>query len=109
MTVIHEHDGEEAPLELVMPFVTVTSVGGPHDDGSYVAGWTCGRLDARLGMFAHLGVPSHVEWFAAALVPQVELIAMKNGYTVDLDDEETEHPGFRRAIFALCEAPPAVT
>jgi hypothetical protein len=90
----HEH-------ELVMPFITVTSKGGPHDDNAYVAGYTCGRLDALLGMYAHLGVLGHEQWFAADVAPQVDLIAMKNGYHAVVDDESDEYPGFQRAVFTL--------
>ena len=32
--------------ELVMPFVVVTSAGGPYDDESYVAGFEASRVDA---------------------------------------------------------------
>jgi hypothetical protein len=61
---------------MLMPFVTVASKGGPHDDSSYVAGWEMGALDHRLGMTGR--------YFTATLhaenVPQIDLIAMKNGY-----------------------------
>lgn len=40
---------------LVMPFVTVSSVGGPHDDGAYVAGYEMGALAVRLQMAELLG------------------------------------------------------
>lgn len=39
---------EPAEYDLVMPFVTVTSAGGPHDDDAYVAGFEMGALDACL-------------------------------------------------------------
>lgn len=36
--------------ELVMPFVTCASNGGPHDDESYTRGWEMGTLDAQLSL-----------------------------------------------------------
>lgn len=68
--------------ELVMPFVTVASKGGPHDDISFSAGWTCGMWDARLELAgiaaatvveAPFGVPT-------ACLPQLDLIAMKHDF-----------------------------
>ena len=64
-------------LELLMPFVTVTSVGGPHDDNSYTAGWEMGSLDARL----EYERPAVLELtINSANTPQADLLAMKHGY-----------------------------
>jgi hypothetical protein len=64
---------------LLMPFVTVVSRGGPHDDESYVAGYEMGQLDARLAAAGHhrLGCPEVV--MQRANLPQAELIAMRHG------------------------------
>ena len=84
---------EDTPgYELVMPFITVASKGGPHDDASYCAGWQCGGIDALLGMLAQV----RGEFTVTALpevVPQFDLIAMKHGYqawrTGDVDPSDT--------------------
>ena len=70
---------DEAEFGLLMPFVTTTSNGGPHDDESYVAGYEMGQLDARLAAAAHhkLGCPEVV--VQRKSLPQVELIAMRHG------------------------------
>jgi len=77
MTASSFHD--DAEFGLLMPFVTVTSRGGPHDDASYVAGYEMGQLDARLAAAAHhhLGCPEVV--MLRCNLPQAELIAMRHG------------------------------
>lgn len=69
----------EGEYDLVMPFVTVASVGGPHDDESYVAGFEMGVLQARLRAALHhgLGLPEVV--IHRENVPQADLIAMDVG------------------------------
>jgi hypothetical protein len=64
--------------DLVMPFVTVTSQGGPHDDESYVAGWAMGKLDTLL---EQLFPPTWSDMIRDDSEPQADRIAMKHGYT----------------------------
>ncbi len=76
-------------FDLLMPFVTVASKGGPHDDESYVAGWEMGQLDYRLATaaFGRFVVPPTV--LKRDSLPQIQLIAMKHGYVdrvVEWDD-----------------------
>jgi hypothetical protein len=77
-------DREEQPeFGLVMPFVTMSSKGGPHDDISYTAGWEMGALDARL-QYEHpavMDIQIHAE-----NVAQADLIAMHYGYRCDLGE-----------------------
>jgi hypothetical protein len=63
--------------DLVMPFVTVHSKGGPHDDESYIAGWTMGYLDAVL---EHQKPAMHEDTIYQDSIPQADIIAMKHGY-----------------------------
>ena len=81
---MEERDEE---LELVMPFVTVTSKGGPHDDNSYTAGWEMGSLDARLEYekSAVLELTIH-----ASNAPQADLLAMKHGYAGVVTESEVD-------------------
>jgi hypothetical protein len=71
---------EEAGFEMVMPFVTVTSKGGPHDDDAYTAGWEMGALDALLEYDKPL---FHEQYIQAVNREQADLIAMKHGYRVN--------------------------
>jgi hypothetical protein len=71
----------EPEYELVMPFVTVASKGGPHDDASFVAGWQLGALEADLNTLKRYSA-EFTAWFLPELLPQVDLIAMKHGYQV---------------------------
>lgn len=68
-------DGEaNSAYELVMPFVVTASHGGPYADESYVAGYRCGQIDERLGLFREWSGPIEAE-----VLKQVDLIAMKHG------------------------------
>lgn len=69
-------------FELVMPFVTTASHGGPHDDDSFVAGWECSRADAILTLLRPAAYEAQVR---EASVPQMDLIAMKSGYEMSAE------------------------
>ena len=71
---------EECELSLVMPFVACRSNGGPHDDDAFTAGFECGRLYALLSVDHPLTFETTVRTDS---VPQVDLIAMRYGYTVE--------------------------
>lgn len=78
---------DEADFGLVMPFVAVASKGGPYDDNAYTAGYEAGLLDARLHYQKPELLPLTVH---SANLPQIDLIAMRRGYTVKegpADDE----------------------
>jgi hypothetical protein len=67
---------------LVMPFVTVFSRGGPHDDASYVAGWEMGGLNAEL---EHARVISLERLIHTENAAQADLIAMRYGYRAEIE------------------------
>lgn len=64
--------------DLVMPFVACASQGGAFADRPFVAGYQCGRIDAALAGDPPPSTVTAVVY--AALVPQVDLIAMRYGY-----------------------------
>jgi hypothetical protein len=72
---------------LVMPFVSVASVGGPHDDQAYVAGWEMGMLDAEL-RYARPPLLDRV--IHRSNCRQVDLIAMKYGYSSRVEDYDQQ-------------------
>lgn len=72
--------------ELVMPFVTTTENGGPHDSASYVAGWEMGTLDRDLSIAAHLGALPGLKQIHTVNRPQADLIAMKHGYEMTVEE-----------------------
>lgn len=81
----------EREMDLVMPFVTVTSKHGPHDDESYVAGWEMGKLDTVLGLMPDSPLPATYNLTVRSdNQPQVELIAMKHGYSAIVTESDTE-------------------
>lgn len=85
-----EPEGHEGEYGLVMPFVTVASAGGPHDDAAFTAGWECGRADQTLTALAgHLG--RLVVGCNPDVIPQLDLIAMRHGYRIEVTPWG-EHP-----------------
>lgn len=85
-------DESESGYGLVMPFVVCQTQGGPYEDGAFVAGAWFGRLDSLLEegsreVIVDIAVPS-------PLVPQLDLLAMKHGYTLTAtpwDEAPDEH------------------
>lgn len=80
---------DEAGYGLVMPFVTVTDAGGPHDAESYACGWEMGRLDATLSVMERLNLRSHLTQIHTVNRAQADLIAMR----YHLHAEFTEYEG----------------
>lgn len=75
---------DEHGWELVMPFVVVRSEGGPYDDASFVAGWDAAVIDC----FLVADRPAECTFdVREPLVPQVDLIAMKRGYSSEVQAE----------------------
>jgi hypothetical protein len=79
--------------DMVMPFVTVTSKGGPHDDDAYVAGFEMGRLDSEL---------EYTTWplvrtIRTENVPQADLIAMRHGFRMEA--VQSQWPEWSGALF----------
>jgi hypothetical protein len=72
---------------LVMPFVSVTSHGGPHDDASYSAGWEMGALDALL---EHQKPGIHALTIRDTNIEQADLIAMQHGYQATVETTGVE-------------------
>lgn len=83
---------EDAELVLSMPFVICKSAGGPFDDDAFVAGFTCGLIDSKLGVAAAIGASqAETTTVMRAMVPQLDLIAMRHGFKViEVDDPEGE-------------------
>lgn len=77
---------DEPAFELVMPFVTVASKGGPHEDQAYVAGWEMGALDAFL-QHGYVVNPWQ-QTIRTDNVPQADRIAMKHGWIPEFSDDE---------------------
>lgn len=87
---------EEPDYHLVMPFVTVASKGGPHDDESFCIGYLCGQWDERLAMAHRVSYEATVQTTA---LPQLDLIGMRHGYT--MKSTETEAEGWSNVLFTV--------
>ena len=82
-----EH-GDDTTPQTNMPFVTVASQGGPHDDQAYAAGWEMGSLATLLGIYRdHPHV--HEQTIHAANQTQADLIAECHGYATDYTSTDT--------------------
>ena len=79
-------DGPE--YGLVMPFVACQSQGGAFDDAAFVSGYRLGEVNATL---EHAKPERHVLWAHPNDVAQLDLIAMRQGYTLTTEAWD-EHP-----------------
>lgn len=98
--------GEEPRYSMVMPFLAVTSKGGPYDDEAYVAGYEMGLLDARLAEAR----PDLLETtIHTTNVAQADLIAMQHGYQCtaqpSVDLPEWTHVTLRPAAASIGGTP----
>lgn len=91
----------EPEYTLVMPLVTVTSAGGPHDDNAYTAGYEAGRLDGYLAVYAATGAVGFGFTITVRTdnVPQVDLIAMRHGFIAALDEDADHVDGWTTLRF----------
>lgn len=69
--------------QLEMPFVVVTSRGGPYDDDAFTAGFHAGQIYQHLEDDQERSLPPFVLAVRADLLPQLELIAMKHGLLIE--------------------------
>jgi len=84
-----EPDDGATEYELVMPFVVVASKGGPYDDESFVAGWSCAVVDQALSAVAPWRATFR-RTIRTDVMPQVDLIAMKHEYALVHDDPDAD-------------------
>lgn len=88
-------DRDHDDFNLVLPFVSVESVGGPYHDSSFTAGFQvgeiCGELKTR-------NIVATTYLILSPLHVQADLIGMKYGYKSDIlhDDGEWTQIGFTR-------------
>ena len=79
-----DNNEPDPEMELVMPFVTVASVGGPHDDDAYVAGYEMGQLDARLAVLkSFASEPALTIGIREENRAQADLLAMRYGFVME--------------------------
>lgn len=78
---------DETTFGLEMPFIICASQQGPYADEPFAAGWTCGELYTELAACRQLGARPHGRYVPPEILPQVDLIAMKHGFTVHRDAE----------------------
>lgn len=78
-------DQPESEYSLVMPFVVCASQGGPYEDQAFVAGYQAGLLDKALSVMAAIGGGELTSTVVTALVPQLDLVAMKHGFAMEAE------------------------
>lgn len=72
----------EPGYSLVMPFVACRSQGGPYDDQAFSAGYHAGLIDKSLEVAAIAGADELRLTARSALTPQLDLIAMRWGFSL---------------------------
>lgn len=88
-----EHFEADSDYELFMPFIVVESQGGPFPDEPFVVGYELGLLDQELQTLANVGPGRAVpigRYVHTQGLPQVDLIAMRNGYTIDTSEGHSD-------------------
>lgn len=83
---------EEQDYGLVFPFVVCQSLGGPHEDDAFVAGYQAGQIDSALAAAAAVRATQAKFTVRSALVPQLEMVAMNRGFPVMLAEPWEAHP-----------------
>lgn len=82
-------DESTEAMSLVVPFTVCKSQGGPYEDQSFTAGFQAGSMFTMLEVTKLLGGANTMPRVAyQQLVPLLDLIAMRFGYTVDYDMSE---------------------
>lgn len=79
-----EEPVEEVEYGLVMPFVVCVSKGGPYEDQAFVAGVQFGGL----WTMAQANLTPILAMVYKELLPQIDLLAMNFGYTLDTRDHD---------------------
>lgn len=77
--------------ELQMRFITCGE-DGPHEAGSYVSGWECSHIESTLGFLKlqGLGLVIIKTVIHKENLPQIDLIAMANGFKITEKTENVE-------------------
>lgn len=84
---------DESSWALVMPFVVCQSYGGPYEDTAFVAGIYYGQVIQLL----NARPARHIQMLPTPLRPQLELLAMNDGYSMAATD--TGYPGWIEVAF----------
>ncbi|MEU1327198.1 hypothetical protein [Streptomyces microflavus] len=92
-------DEQDTEYELAMPMVLVQSQGGPFDDAAFVAGYTCGAIDQELSLASALNAVPAARYVNAQYLKQIDLIAMRHQYTLELGELD-EASGWQMVAFS---------
>lgn len=88
---MENYEPVDAHMTLLVPFVVCASKDGPFDDEAFAAGFACGEIHQTLAAAASLGRVTSLRFptVRAALLPQLDLIAMHHGFTMtgEIDEE----------------------
>ncbi|MEV2259167.1 hypothetical protein AB0J13_10965 [Streptomyces anulatus] len=92
-------DEQGTEYELAMPMMLVQSQGGPFDDAAFVAGYTCGTIDQELFLASALNAAPTARYVNAQYLTQIDLIAMRHQYTLELGELD-EASGWQMVAFS---------
>lgn len=95
MTEEPKDEPETSAYSMVLPFVTVASKNGPHEDQAYTAGWEMGVLYEKLRTTPH---EMQIITILTENLPQADLILMKYGYTSEKIQQEPDVPEWTRLV-----------
>lgn len=88
-------DRPDDHYSFILPFVAVVSVGGRYDDLGFASGYQMGII---YGLLSDRRVVATTQLIYRDLVDQVDLIAMRHGYSSEVlnQDDEWVQIGFTR-------------
>lgn len=95
-------EDDQTEFEVALPFVTVKSNGGPHDDESFAAGFEMGALDVILGT-PYLQIYSTE--IHSTSVRQADLIAMHYDFKMTMDSEDGTRASVTFSRVCTCNDP----
>lgn len=81
---------EDPEYEMIMPLVVCKTNGGPYDDLSFVVGMRYAEIVLALQTLPVFGVIECVTMVENGLVPQLDLLAMHYGWSLETTPCETE-------------------
>lgn len=98
---------EDDGMALVMPFVVVKSEGGPYDDDAFTAGYECGLIDQALTVAVACNAETLFRTVRTANLPQLDLIAMRHGFTAKAETNEYGNAEWSDVTFTVvCDYDP---
>ena len=98
-----EDEAEGPSYRLVMPLICCEDHGGPYHAPSFVAGARYAQVNNALRTIRPLGIATYAIYVEPELIPQLDLLAMHEGWTLKSEPWEDAPDEWTLATFAIGE------